>query len=332
LSRPRVFSGVAPSGSLTLGNYVGAIRNWVRDQERYDNIFCVVDLHALTVPQDPQDLRRQTWRVAAILLASGIDPERSMLFVQSHVTEHTTLSWLLNTITPIGWLNRMTQFKAKAGSQRSSVGAGLLNYPVLMAADILAYSADCVPVGEDQKQHVELTRDIAERFNGLYGPTFVIPEPLIPRVGARVMRLDDPSKKMSKSEPGGAVQMLDPPDVIRKKLARAVTDSLGVVRFVPEQPGLFNLLSIMQALSGESTEEIEKRYEGRGYKAVKEDVAELTIEALAPLQARYSEYEQYPDTIDKILLHGASAARTISGPMVRIVEEKMGLRPPLNRS
>ncbi|HCG00529.1 MAG TPA: tryptophan--tRNA ligase [Chloroflexi bacterium] len=332
MSRPRVFSGVAPSGSLTLGNYVGAIRNWVRDQERYDNIFCVVDLHALTVPQDPQELRRQTWRVAAILLASGIDPEKSMLFVQSHVTEHTTLSWLLNTITPIGWLNRMTQFKAKAGAQRSTVGAGLLNYPVLMAADILAYSADCVPVGEDQKQHVELTRDIAERFNGLYGPTFVIPEPLIPKVGARVMRLDDPSKKMSKSEPGGAIQMLDAPDVIRKKLSRAVTDSLGVVRFVPEQSGLFNLLSIMQALSGGGTQEIENRYEGKGYKAVKEDVAELVIEALAPLQARFAEYEQYPDTVDKILVHGATSARAISGPMVKIVEEKMGLRPPLNRS
>jgi tryptophanyl-tRNA synthetase len=329
LSKPRVFSGVAPSGTLTLGNYIGAIRNWARDQDRFDNIFCVVDLHALTVPQDPNELRQQTWKVAAIMLASGIDPDRSMVFVQSHVTEHTTLSWLLNTVTPIGWLNRMTQFKDKAGKQRASVGAGLLNYPVLMAADILAYSANCVPVGEDQKQHVELTRDIAERFNGIYGETFVVPEPLIPRVGARVMRLDDPSKKMSKSEPAGAIQLLDPPDVVRKKLSRAVTDSVGVVRFVPEQPGLFNLLSIMQALSGETSAAIENKYQEKGYKAVKEDVAELIIQALAPLQARYAEYEQNPDQVDAILLEGASRARSISGPLVKTVEEKMGLRAPL---
>src|SRR5947209_2769228 len=237
--KSRVFSGIQPSGTPTIGNYLGAIRNWVRNQEQFDNIFCVVDLHALTVPKDPGLLRQHTWETAAILMASGIDPDRSLLFVQSHVPEHSALCWLLNTVTPMGWLNRMTQFKAKAGSRQESVGTALFDYPVLMAADILAYRADAVPVGEDQKQHVELTRDIAERFNSLYGDTLVVPQPLIPEVGARVMSLDDPTKKMSKSEPTGAIFMLDEPAVIRKKVSRAVTDSLATVRFNPEQAGLY---------------------------------------------------------------------------------------------
>jgi tryptophanyl-tRNA synthetase len=328
VSTPRVFSGIQPSGSLTVGNYLGAIRNWARDQDRYDNIFCVVDLHAITVPQDPEDLRQRTWETAAILLASGIDPTRSILFVQSHVTEHTTLSWLLNTITPMGWLNRMTQFKTKAGSERESVGTGLYDYPVLMAADILAYNADGVPVGEDQKQHVELTRDIAERFNSLFGETFVVPEPLIPAVGARVMSLDDPTRKMSKSEPTGAIFMLDDERVIKKKVSRAQTDSLATVRFSEEQPGLLNLLGMIRALSGENEAEIETRFADGGYKPVKDEVTERVTEALRPIRQRYDEFLAHPDEVDRILAVGAERAREIAAPIVAAARERMGLRSP----
>jgi tryptophanyl-tRNA synthetase len=329
--QPRVFSGIQPSGSPTLGNYLGAIRNWARGQDRFDNIFCVVDLHALTLPQEPSELRQHTWDTAAMLLAAGIDPERSLLFTQSQVPEHTALAWLLNTITPMGWLNRMTQFKTKGGNERDSVGAGLFNYPVLMAADILAYGAEFVPVGDDQKQHVELTRDIAERFNGLFGETLTVPQPLIPEVGARIMSLDDPSKKMSKSEPAGAISMLDPPPVVRKKVARAVTDSLGEVRFDPAQAGLYNLLSIHQALSGQSAEEMEAHFEDQGYRAVKEEVAELISEALKLLQDRYASYQQAPEIVDGILADGADRAHDLAVPIVRTVEEKMGLRPRSKR-
>jgi tryptophanyl-tRNA synthetase len=328
VSTSRVFSGIQPSGSLTIGNYLGAIRNWVRDQDRHDNIFCVVDLHAITVPQDPDDLRQRTWETAAVLLATGIDPERCILFVQSHVTEHTTLSWLLNTVTPMGWLNRMTQFKSKAGSERESVGTGLFDYPVLMAADILAYNANGVPVGDDQKQHVELTRDIAERFNSLYGETFVVPEPLIPAVGARVMSLDDPTRKMSKSEPAGAIFMLDEPAVVRKKVSRAKTDSLGVVRFSEEQGGLLNLLGIIRALSGESEASIEARFAGQGYKPVKDEVADRVIEALRPIRERYDAFAAEPAEVDRILASGAARARDIAAPIVADAQHRMGLRRP----
>ena len=326
--QPRVFSGIQPSGSPTLGNYLGAIRNWVDGQDRYDNIFCVVDLHALTLPQTPEELRQNTWETAAMLLAAGIDPDRSLLFVQSHVPEHTTLAWLLNTITPMGWLNRMTQFKTKAGNERESVGAGLYNYPVLMAADILVYDANLVPVGDDQKQHVELTRDIAERFNSLFGDTLTVPQPLIPEVGARIMSLDDPSKKMSKSEPSGAISLVDAPDVVRKKVARAVTDSLGVVRFDPAQAGLYNLLSIHRILSGLAPEELEERFAGQGYRAVKDEVAELISDALRPLQERYETYRREPEIVDRILAEGAERAHELATKTVRRVEEKMGLRAP----
>jgi tryptophanyl-tRNA synthetase len=322
----RVFSGIQPSGSPTLGNFLGAIRNWARDQYEYDNLFCVVDLHALTLPQDPEELRQRTWETAAMLLAAGIDPERSLLFLQSQVPEHTTLAWLLTTITPLGWLNRMTQFKVKSGSEQESTGAGILNYPVLMAADILAYRANFVPVGDDQKQHVELTRDIAERFNRLFGETFVIPEPVIPRVGARVMSLDDPAKKMSKSDPGGAVFMLDTPDVIRRKVSRAVTDSLGVVRFSPEQRGLYNLLSIHQSLSGRSADDLATHFAGGGYHAVKEEVAELIVTALTPIQERYRAFTEDPGIVDGILEQGAERARSMASPLVRRAMENMGLR------
>lgn len=266
-----------------------------------------------------------------MLLAAGIDPERSLLFMQSQVPEHTALAWLLNTITPIGWLNRMTQFKTKAGIERDSVGAGLFNYPVLMAADILAYDAQFVPVGDDQKQHVELTRDIAERFNGLFGDTLIVPQPLIPEVGARIMALDDPSKKMSKSDPAGAISLLDPPAVVRKKVARAVTDSLGVVRFDSTQAGLHNLLSIHQILSGQSQADMEAHFEGQGYRAVKDEVAELISESFKPLQARYARYQGDPELVDQILADGADRAHEIAAPIVRRVEERMGLRFRLRR-
>lgn len=329
--KPRVFSGIQPSGSSTLGNYLGAIRNWARDQDRFDNIFCVVDLHAITTPQDPADLRQRTWEIAAILLAAGIDPDRSLLFVQSHVQEHAVLCWLLNTVTPMGWLRRMTQFKSKSGGEQDSVGTGLFDYPVLMAADILAYHANYVPVGEDQKQHVELTRDIAERFNSLYGDTFTVPEPMIPTVGARIMSLDDPTKKMSKSDPGGALFLLDDDDSIRRKVSRAVTDSAGVIRFSPDQAGLLNLLTIIQVLSEETEQQILARLDGHGYRAVKEEVAERVIEALRPLQERYREFEREPDIVDEILRVGAERATDIAAPVVRTVEERVGLRARIGR-
>jgi tryptophanyl-tRNA synthetase len=325
--KPRVFSGIQPSGTPTIGNYLGAIRNWVRDQERFDNIFCVVDLHAITLPQDPETLRSRTWETAAILIAAGIDPSRSLLFVQSHVPEHTTLCWLLNTVTPIGWLNRMTQFKSKAGRERESASTALFNYPVLMAADILAYHARYVPVGEDQKQHVELTRDIAERFNSTFGETFTVPEPLIPPVGARIMSLDDPSRKMDKSNPSGALSLLEPPESVHRKVARAVTDSLGVVRFDPAQAGLYNLLTMIQLLSGQSAEEMERRFEGQGYKAVKEELAEFIVETLTPLQRRYREFENDPDQVDRVLADGAERAQALAREVVSEVERKIGLRP-----
>jgi tryptophanyl-tRNA synthetase len=327
--KPRVFSGIQPTGTSTIGNYIGAIRNWARDQDRFDNIFCVVDLHALTQPWDPDTLRTKTWELAALLLASEIDPDRSLLFIQSHVPEHTQLTWILNGLTPMGWLNRMTQFKSKAGGDRESVGTGLYDYPVLMAADILLYHTNCVPVGEDQKQHVELTRDIAERFNSMFGDTFTVPEPMIPTVGARIMSLDSPEQKMDKSRPAGAIFMLDDPDTIRRKISRAVTDSQATIRFSPEQPGLLNLLTIIRALSGSSEEEILTEFEGHGYRAVKDRAAELLVETLRPIQDRYGYLEEHPDEVARILAEGASRARSMAGPVLAQIEEKIGLWRPV---
>ena len=264
--RERVFSGIAPSGTPTLGNYIGAIRHWVADQDSYDNIFCVVDLHALTVPQNPDELRVKTRQLAALLIASGIDPDRSALFIQSHVAAHSELAWLLGCVTPTGWLNRMTQFKVKAGDDRENASAGLYTYPVLMAADILLYQTDVVPVGEDQVQHVEITRDIANTFNFRFGETFVEPRALIRKVGARIMSLDDPAKKMSKSGADNSyISLIDPPDVIRRKISRATTDSHRTIVFDESRPAIFNLLTIYQALGpGETTEQIEAEFAGKG--------------------------------------------------------------------
>jgi tryptophanyl-tRNA synthetase len=324
--RERVFSGIKPSGTPTLGNYLGAIRNWVAEQDQYDNIYCVVDLHAITVPQDPAELRANTRQLTALLVACGIDPARSALFVQSHMPEHSELAWILNCITPTGWLNRMTQFKVKAGDDRETVSTGLYDYPVLMAADILIYQAEAVPVGDDQRQHVELTRDIADAFNFRYGETFVEPRALIREVGARIMALDDPTKKMSKSENEGSyISLLDPPAVIRKKVARATTDSQRAIVFDESRPGIFNLLTIYQLLSGQSREAIEAEYDGKGYKEFKAALGEQVVEALEPIQARYAEITSDPHVLDDLLAEGAARVRPIAQETLRTVKQKVGL-------
>jgi len=325
--KKRVFSGVAPSGNLHIGNYLGAIRNWVEMQHETENFFCVVNAHAITVPQDPAKLRAKTREVAALYVACGIDPEESVIFVQSHVPAHFELTWILNCFTPTGWLNRMTQFKDKAGEERESASAGLYNYPVLMAADILLYDADYVPVGEDQTQHVELTRDVAQRFNYLYGETFTVPQALIRETGARIMALDSPTKKMSKSAESqqGTLGLLDTPDSLRRKVKRAVTDMLRDIRFDPERPGLNNLLCIYQLLSGNSREQIESHFEGKGYAALKGELGELVVESLRPMQERYHRIMDEPGYIDALLRRGAERATSVAEATLRRAKEKVGL-------
>ena len=328
--RPRVFSGSQPSGTLHLGNYLGAIRNYVAMQETHDCIYCVVDLHAITVRQVRAELRRNTIDVANAYLAAGVDPERSIVFVQSHVPAHTELMWILNTVTYMGELRRMTQFKDKtAGAEGESIGVGLFDYPVLMAADILLYRADAVPVGEDQKQHVELTRDVAERFNHAFGKTFVVPEPIIRTEGGRVMSLDDPAKKMSKSagSENSYIALMDAPDVIRRKIRRAVTDSGTEVRGGPDKPALTNLLDIYAILSRDSVPEIEQRYRGKGYADFKADLAEVVVEALAPIQERIRELEADKSYTLEVLKTGAERAEAIAGRTLAKVRERVGLVP-----
>jgi tryptophanyl-tRNA synthetase len=324
--RKRVFSGIAPSGTPTLGNYIGAIRHWVAEQDIFDNIYCVVDLHAITVPQDPAKLRANSRQLAALLFACGLDPERSIVFVQSHVSAHAELAWILNCFTPTGWLNRMTQFKTKAGEDREAASAGLYDYPVLMAADILLYQTDAVPVGDDQRQHVELTRDIAAAFNFRYGQTFVEPVALIREVGARIMALDDPTKKMSKSDNENAyISLLDTPAVIRKKIARATTDSERTIVFDEKRAGVFNLLSVYQSLTGQAPDQIEREFEGKGYKEFKAALADIVVGALEPIQRRYDEISADPATLDALLARGAERARPLANEMLRTVREKVGL-------
>ncbi len=327
-TKKRVFSGIQPSGNLHIGNYLGAIKNWVAEQHKYHNVFCIVDLHALTVPQDPELLYQKTREVALLYLACGLDLEHCAIFVQSHIPAHSELTWLLNCVTPLGWLERMTQYKDKAAKQES-VSTGLLDYPVLMATDILLYDSHYVPVGEDQKQHVELTRDIAQRFNSLYGETFVVPDVLIPKAGARVMGLDEPTNKMSKSsdKQGHALRLLDPPNVLRKSIMRATTDSLNRIAFDREnQPGLYNLLNIYQAITGQSDEETLAEFEGQGYGHLKRKVAELVIATLEPVQQRYHEMAADPAYIEQILQEGADRVRPIAENRLRAVQERMGLR------
>ena len=327
-NKKRVFSGIQPSGDPHIGNYIGAIRNWVADQEEYDNIFCVVDQHAITASYDPEELRRNVRQLVAVYLASGLDPSRCSLFVQSHVPEHTELAWLLMCVTPMGWLSRMTQFKEKSEGKQEQVSAGLFTYPVLMAADILLYQADGVPVGEDQKQHVELARDTAQRFNHLFGETFTVPQPIIRPVGARVMGLDDPTRKMAKSESGQyhSIGLLDEPDRIRKKLARAVTDSHKEIVFDPRRPGVFNLLTIYRSLSGQSQEEIEAHFEGKGYGDLKRELADVVIATLEPMQARFRELNEDPAYIDELLAEHAARVRVIASATMDKVRRVMGLR------
>ena len=325
--KKRVFSGLKPSGSPQLGNYLGAIRRWATDQDMYDSIFCIVDLHAITVYLDPAELRQYITEGIGLLIASGIDPDRSILFQQSHVHEHSELAWLLNCYIPMGWMQRMTQYKEKAAKQKEQVSVGVFDYPSLMAADILLYDTDVVPVGEDQKQHVELTRDVAQRFNSMYGETFVLPEPTVAEVGARIMGLEDPTKKMSKSEgnEGQSIHMLDNPDVIRRKIMRATTDSLREIRFDEDRPGIYNLLGIYQTISGETNKEIEARFEGKGYGDLKKELAELVVETIRPVQERYRELTAEPGRIDAILKVGADKARPMAEKKLAEVQQRIGL-------
>ncbi len=331
VKQKRVFSGIQPSGMLHIGNYLGAIQQWVAGQGEKVNFICIVDLHAITVPQEPAALRRQTRELAALLIAAGIDPQQTTLFVQSHVRAHAEGCWVLNCVTPLGWLERMTQYKLKAQKQES-VLTGLLDYPILQAADILLYDTDEVPVGEDQKQHVELTRDIAQRFNGLYGETFVVPKPVIRESGARVMALNDPTAKMSKSDfsRGHAIRINDSPDEIRWALKRAVTDAIGSIGFSdePARAGVNNLLQIYELFTGQSRAAIEAHFVGKGYGALKGDVTEVVVEALRPIRERYEQLNADPDELDRILAIGAAQARAVAEPKIREVMAKVGFVLP----
>ena len=327
-TKQRVFSGIQPSGNLHLGNYLGALKNWVALQDEYENFFCVVDLHALTVPQDPKVLRRKIREVAALYLASGIDPEKSVVFRQSRVSGHAELTWLLNCVAKVGELSRMTQFKDKAQKGGAeSASAGLYDYPVLMAADILLYKAHLVPVGEDQRQHLELTRTLARRFNGLFGETFVVPEPMILETGARVMALDDPTAKMSKSSPTPAsyVAILDEPDVVRRKIRRAKTDSGTEVAASPDKPAITNLLDIYAAATGRTVPELEEAYGGKGYGDLKKDLGEVVVETLAPIRERALELLDDPKGLDDLLESGAERARNVAASTLHDARAKMGL-------
>jgi tryptophanyl-tRNA synthetase len=324
--KARVFSGIQPSGDLHVGNYLGALRNWVKIQYDYESIFCIVDLHAVTVYQSPAELQAKIREIAALFLAAGIDPKHSAMIVQSSVPAHAELAWMLTCVTPVGWLYRMTQFKAKAESQET-IGDGLLQYPVLMAADILLYQAALVPVGDDQAQHLELTRDIAQRFNSLYGETFVMPETRLPSVGARIMGLDEPDKKMSKSASGSghAIALLDEPTQIRKKIMRATTDSSPAVDFESPGAGVRNLLTIFQAFSEWTDDQLQSHFAGMRYGELKKQVAEKVIDSLQPFQARYREITADPAYLDGILREGAERVSPIADSTVELVKSRMGL-------
>lgn len=323
-----ILSGVAPSGNLTIGNYIGALRQWIEEQDKYNCFFCVVDLHAITTPQDSETLRQKTREICALYIAVGIDPEKAHIFIQSQNPDHANLAWILNCFTSIGALGRMTQFKDKSSQQKDFISAGLFNYPVLMAADILLYQADLVPVGEDQKQHLELTRDIAQRINTKFGPIFTIPEPKISQTGARIMSLQNPLAKMSKSDqnPDGSIFLLDNPDQIRKKIMSATTDSEKNIKFETEnRPGLANLITIYSFLANLTISEIEKKYTAKGYKEFKQDLAEITVEFLKPVQEKYHKVQSSCDYLDKITQKGLQRAREKSSPTLEKVSKTVGL-------
>ncbi|SDK75570.1 tryptophanyl-tRNA synthetase [Streptomyces indicus] len=330
--RPRVLSGIQPTaGSFHLGNYLGAVRQWVALQESHDAFYMVVDLHAITVPQDPKELRANTRLAAAQLLAAGLDPERCTLFVQSHVPEHAQLGWVMNCLTGFGEASRMTQFKdksAKQGSDRATVG--LFTYPILQVADILLYQANEVPVGEDQRQHIELTRDLAERFNGRYGQTYTVPKPYILKETAKIFDLQDPTAKMSKStaNPKGLINLLDDPKATVKKVKSAVTDTEMEIRFDPEaKPGVSNLLTIYSTLTGTGIAELEQKYAGKGYGALKTDLAEVMAEFVTPFRTRTQEYLDDPETLDSILAKGAEKARAVAAETLATTYERIGFLP-----
>jgi tryptophanyl-tRNA synthetase len=329
--RRRVLSGIQPSGDFHLGNYIGAVRHWVADQDRNDCFYLIVDLHAITLPQDPKELRDRTIELTAILLAAGIDPERSTLFLQSHVHEHAELAWVLQCVATYGELNRMTQFKDKsAKGQAASSTAGLYTYPVLQAADILLYRTDYVPVGEDQRQHLELTRDIAQRFNSRFGETFVVPQATIPPVGAKIMDLQLPESKMSKSaeSPQGTIAILDPPDAIAKKIRGAVTDSGREVVASEDKPAISNLLTIYSVVSDRSIDDLQDQYAAGGYAQFKSDLADALVAYLEPFQRRYHELKEDPDEIARLLRIGSSKAQVVAAETKGLAFDRVGFLPP----
>jgi tryptophanyl-tRNA synthetase len=325
----RIFSGIRASGAKTLGNYSGGFRQYAATQEQGEAFFCIVDLHSITTPFEPAELHDSTLDLAAMLFATGLDPDRSTVFVQSHVSAHPEAAWLLSSVTSFGELRRMTQFKDRAAEQ-DFVSAGLFTYPVLMAADILLYQTDLVPVGDDQRQHVELTRDIAERFNQRFGETFVVPEVAIPEEGARIRNLQEPERLMSttRGAPQGVVRLIDPPAVVRKKFKSAVTDSGREVRHTPDKPGISNLIEIMSVATGESFSEIESRYDGQGYGPFKEEVGEAVVSLLEPIQQRYEQLRADEPQLHSLLARGAEKARIASAPTLEQMYERMGLVRP----
>ncbi len=326
VQKKKIFSGIQPTGTLTLGNYIGALRNFKLLEDEYDCIYCIVDMHALTVRQDPAQLRRRCLELAGIYIASGLDPQKNIIYCQSHVSGHAELMWILNCFTYMGELNRMTQYKDKAAKHADNINAGLFTYPVLMAADILLYNVDLVPIGADQKQHLEITRDIAERFNGVYGDVFTIPEAYIGKVGSRVMSLQEPTRKMSKSDPDDTfISLLDPPDAVRRKIKRAVTDSDAEIRFDPEnKPGVSNLLSIIAALSGDSIEKVVDGLSGQGYGALKERVTDCVIATLEPLQTEHKKLMADKAYLQGILDENAARANALAQRTLNKVRRKVG--------
>lgn len=327
--KKRIFSGIQPSGALTLGNYLGALKNWVGLQDEYDCVYCIVDMHAITLPKEPKDLRKNTLEVLANYVACGLDPDKSTLFIQSHVPAHAELAWIMNCFSQFGELSRMTQFKDKSKKNVGNITAALFDYPALMAADILLYQADLVPVGEDQRQHLEFTRDVAQRFNNRFSPTFVVPEPYISKVGAKIMNLQEPTKKMSKSDDNtnSYILLSDSADDIMRKFKRAVTDSTGIVKYSDDQPGIKNMLGMYSKITGESIDAIVNKYEGKGYADFKVDTAEVVIEELRPIREEAAKLLDDKAYLQSVYQKGAEKAEAVSRKTLRKVYKKVGFIP-----
>ena len=328
MEKKRILSGIQATGKLTLGNYLGSLNNWVKMQEEYECYYMIADLHTLTVRREPEELRKNTLNLLAMYIAAGLDPEKNTIFIQSHIPAHSELSWILGCYTYMGELNRMTQYKDKSAKHADNINSGLFTYPVLMAADILVYNAHYVPVGEDQRQHLELTRDLGERFNSIYGETFVIPAGYTKTEGARIMGLQNPEAKMSKSStnPNDVIFLEDEPEVIMKKFKKAVTDSEGIVKYdKANKPGISNLIEIYSVVTGKSKEDVEKEFEGQGYGVFKEAVGKVVVEKLAPIQARYKELIENPEYLESIYRKGAEQASQIANATIEEVKQKVGL-------